>query len=35
MITTFLATLVGGFIGVLVGEFTAPYIFKNKKGEDE
>lgn len=35
MMTTFLTTLFGGFIGVLVGELTAPYIFKNKKGEDK
>lgn len=35
MITTFLATLAGGFIGVLIGELTAPYIFKHNKGDKE
>lgn len=34
MIVTFLATLAGGFIGVMIGELTAPYIFKHK-GEDK
>lgn len=35
MLTTFLATLVGGFIGVMIGELTAPYIFKHNKGDKE
>lgn len=35
MFTTFVATLLGGFIGVMIGEFTAPYIFKRNKGDKE